>query len=64
MDIVLHQPEIPPNTGNVARLSRDLHDLGIKASRNMPPLTRQKLENDDETPLSLDETGSVEHQSE
>ena len=21
MDIVLHQPEIPPNTGNVARLS-------------------------------------------
>lgn len=50
--------------GNVARLSRDLHDLGIKASRNMPPLTRHKLENDDETPLSLDETGSVEHQSE
>lgn len=51
--------------GNVARLSRDLRELGVKASRTMPPLTRERLESGENDMLpSLDETGSVEHETE
>ncbi|MBD5231024.1 MAG: DNA recombination protein RmuC [Bacteroidales bacterium] len=34
--------------GNMAKLSCDLRDLGIKAKKQMPPLTRRLMENDPE----------------
>lgn len=36
--------------GNMAKISSDLRDLGIKASKQMPSLTKRLMENDADTP--------------
>lgn len=44
--------------GNVAKLSKDLADLGVKASKNMPPLSRHIMETDTDTADESPSTGT------